>query len=1805
MKALVLHSALLLAMGSFTLLPRGPASASSPPADSVHVCASGDHEHWRRDHRPPATKPLADLDVGQARTVRLFYFLPNDRPLREDVVQRTKDEMVRVQAWFGQQMEAHGYGYTTFRVETDDQGVPVVHRVDGQHPDSHYIDGTWAAVNEVGRAFDLSKSISVVVVDISTNRINRTAAGSATGGRVSGNLLVPGGFAWHTLAHELGHTFGMGHDFRDERYIMSYGIGSSRRSLSACSAGILAVHPYFNPAVGVEWAEAPLIELLSATTYPEGAESVPIRLRVSDPDGLQQVRVRVRTRETHDPRFPVGGTELKTCRDLMGEKEAVVEIAYDGVIPSGRAHGSDLSNPKVHPISLNVTDRDFNRAAIAFDLWEVSRQHLATFDLAEQTQGGGVTAVALSADDATLASGFVSGQVQLLDLEGGRVIATLPAHTHPVLSLAFSPDGAVLASAAPDGIRLWDVAAQTRSATLPVGAGSVAFSADGATLVSGSEDGVRLWKVETQTEVISFSQSWGRWGFGGNAVAFAPDGILLAAGGDNTTVRLWEVATDEVVAVLEGHDRPVRSVAFSADGNLVASGADLGVNLWDPGTKERLVTLQGEGRGINTVALSPDGTTLASGTEDGKVDLWDVSEWLRPRPGRLLMVSGDDQQGTSGEPLAGPFVVEVRDQYGNPLPGEQVIFAVTEGDGQLAGRFTLERITSDANGRAETILTLGPAEGTNTVEASVAGLEVVSFSASAAGDAVTPRMEGDSHTWRLPDGATARLGKGRITAVAFSPTGELLAVGTYAGVWLYDVATSREVALLPSLRVFDIAFSPDGRTLASRSYPAIHLWKVATGTRMATLGPGDGVGGSGEPAVAFSPDGRILASGSYSGIRLWEVATGTRMATIDHRANSVAFSPDGRTVASASAHRVRLWEWDVATGTTVTFEGHTDRVRDVSFSPDGRTVASASYDYTVRLWDVATGSATTLEGHESWVETVSFSPDGRTVASGSVDGTVRLWDVATSQSVTLGGGGWVKSVSFSPDGRTVASGASDVRLWDVASGSGSTIARQHVGAPRSVALSPDGTTLASTTSREILLWDVAAGRMTTLSGHTGIVRSVAFSPDGATLASGSESDPMIRLWDAAAGTEIATLEALGHDWTAGLTFSADGRMIASGHGGPVKVWDLATRENTVTFDAAPANAAYTIIEAMAFSPDASALATGAVDALSPASGAWGGLFGVWDLASGTALVRQKLSKRIQAVSFAPNGTARAFGWPLDPNLPASIWEAPAGASAATLSLELPASSLGGASFSPDGSILLSGGHGLGVEVWEVATGTLIAALKGHGDHVEPVAFSRDGSTFASGGVDGTILVWDLRLVLPHPRTLAGLSGDGQEGLPNAALDEPLVVVVSDQNGNPFAGAQVTFAVTGGGGTVSVEAATTDARGQASSTLTVGLAPGPNTVEVTVGDLEPVIFTARTRSIPTTLAKVGGDSQQGLSGTPLAEPLMVSLLDQGGTPHAGEAVTFAVTAGGGTLSVTRAVTDAQGRASSALTLGRTPGANAVRVTAAGLAPVTFTAIGVVIPRTLAKHSGDDQAAGPGAQLAEPLVVSVLDQNGSAFPGAVVTFAVLGDGGILTAVSDTTDAEGLAATALTLGEEFGTYTVVATAADIEPVTFTATAKASPDFDEDGEVGFSDFFLLAHAFGGSDPRFDLDASGTVDFADFFLFAEHFGQPARAKLMALARERVGLPAGPQLRQNAPNPFNSGTALSWFQLRSGPARLEVFALNGQRVAVLHEGPRKAGLHRLRWDGRDDRGRPLASGVYVYRLVTAEAVQTRKLTLLR
>ena len=175
------------------------------------------------------------------------------------------------------------------------------------------------------------------------------------------------------------------------------------------------------------------------------------------------------------------------------------------------------------------------------------------------------------------------------------------------------------------------------------------------------------------------------------------------------------------------------------------------------------------------------------------------------------------------------------------------------------------------------------------------------------------------------------------------------------------------------------------------------------------------------------------------------------------------------------------------------------------------------------------------------------------------------------------------------------------------------------------------------------------------------------------------------------------------------------------------------------------------------------------------------------------------------------------------------------------------------------------------------------------------------------------------------------------------------------------------------------------------------------------------------------------------------------------------------------------------------------------------------------------------------------------------GVVVSFSVTAGGGLLSSTTATTDANGQAATRLTLGSELGTNTVEATVEGLEPVTFTAIGQESP---------FVSFFEL----------FELLQSGKL---------------------------VALPDHTQLLQNAPNPFNSQTVISYFLLQPGLVRLEVFTLTGQRVAVLVQGQQQSGYHRLDWNGQDDAGRPLASGIYLYRLVTSEGVLTRKLTLLK
>ena len=671
MKKQLLRFALYPIITYFICGTLNPAVAASQPSvgRGTHFCGVIDYPSNRQHsdqypNRRYARTSAANLDVGEPRTVRMIYFLPNDRPPRADVVQKMKDEIRTVQNFFADQMGAHGYGNKTFRLETDSQGTPLVHRVDGQYPDSHYLYRTEDTVfAEIERKFDVMQNIYSIVIDNSINEIRWGEGRRAIGfggrrGKNGGLVLHSGEFAWQTLAHHMGHGFGLWHDFSDGAYIMSYGPGWNR--LSPYYTEYLSVHPYFNPEIPLEAGQTSTMEFISPRTYPAGSENVSIRLKVSDSEGLYQVLLLLRTGLGHPG---AGSIEVKAGRGFMGEKDAIVEFDYDGVTPSDKF--TSLSNPAAHRIHVQTVDTAGNVSQEYFVLAEISPYHIASLE----GHTGAVHSMSFSSDGKTLASGAYDNMVKLWNVElgtniaifpGGRsmsfssdgttlasawkdtvklwdvttqqVIATL-SHTSFVHSVSFSSNGGMLASGLEDGtVQLWDVEKKENTATLEGHTDrvhSVSFSADGTLLVSGSDDNrIKLWDIKTKENITTLEGHTA----GFHSVVFSPDGRTLASGSSNRTVKLWDVATESNFATLEGHLSWISSVSFSSDGVILASagGWDNTINLWDVTTGASFATL-GYTSGFHSVSFSDDGRILAAGTKEGTVKLWDTSGWLEAR----------------------------------------------------------------------------------------------------------------------------------------------------------------------------------------------------------------------------------------------------------------------------------------------------------------------------------------------------------------------------------------------------------------------------------------------------------------------------------------------------------------------------------------------------------------------------------------------------------------------------------------------------------------------------------------------------------------------------------------------------------------------------------------------------------------------------------------------------------------------------------------------------------------------------------------------------------------------------------------------------------------------------------------------------------------------------------------------------------------------------------------------------------------------------------------------------------------------
>ena len=637
----------------------------------------------------------------------------------------------------------------------------------------------------------------------------------------------------------------------------------------------------------------------------------------------------------------------------------------------------------------------------------------------------------------------------------------------------------------------------------------------------------------------------------------------------------------------------------------------------------------------------------------------------------------------------------------------------------------------------------------------------------------------DYTKWHLPEVAKARLGKGKINEIEYSPDNRRLAVASSIGVWLYDAHTGKELDFLTRDMdwVNSVSFSLDSRSLVSGSTNGkLDLWEVATGKLIKTL-----VGHTSTIlSVCFSPDGKTLASGTGGGyddektVRLWDIATGTNviLSGYTHNVLSVCFSSDGKTLANGTGGwyddygelrggRVELW--DVKTKKLIKrLSTYTSSVNSVAFGSDDRFIAGGSGDGTVWIWDVETEELIKrLKG--LWydaITSVSFNSNGSLLA-GSSDGTVRLWDVETEKQITLTGHtASVTGVSFSGYDYYFASSSEDgtVRLWSNLLSYDDpdlmTLIIGHASSVNSVCFSSDNHLLAGgSMDGKVRLWDVEnREHIITLIGQTDFVSSVSFSPDSRSLASGS-GDGTVGLWDVGDRTNIKMLGELillrkavgsvgtgpdmiaftGHgDAVRSVCFSPDGRFLASGSGiveflggtdNTVRLWEVATGKHIKTLTGHS-----DAVGSVCFSPDGSLLA----------SGSWDKTVRLWNIATGEhtkTLIGH--TNQINSVCFSPNGHLIASG---SSDGTVRLWDTATGKVNKTLTRHT--CKVNNVSFSGDGRLIASGSYDKTVQLWEVATGKHIKTLTGHTSSVESVSFNPDGKMIASGSSDGTVLLWE-------------------------------------------------------------------------------------------------------------------------------------------------------------------------------------------------------------------------------------------------------------------------------------------------------------------------------------------------------------------------------------------------------------------------------------------------------------------------------
>jgi WD40 repeat protein len=569
----------------------------------------------------------------------------------------------------------------------------------------------------------------------------------------------------------------------------------------------------------------------------------------------------------------------------------------------------------------------------------------------------------------------------------------------------------------------------------------LAYSPDSQMLAAGGgNDPVRIWNPKTGELIREIQEPWA------HAMAFTVSGETLLVAGYQKKIRLWNFKLNKENGQLEGHKATVKALAVSPDTSTIASGSQDGiVILWDMVNKRKVIELAAHTDEVTALAFCPDkdSSLLASAGSDRVIKLWNTENnqvklkldggcgvlALAFSPdGKALYSAGDDNLIRRWDVAAGK-------QTGVYKGHDDIIVSLIAHDNAVISGGLDKTIRFWDAKSTELKRTLPRAQG-----------DCDALAVTSAGDFLA--TAGTNNTIRIfaaDNGKEVVFAPGPqapLAGLILSADNKRLASMTSDGRIIVADAIGKPVIAWDAKQTGDLLLgaTPDGKTLVTAS-GAVRFWNADTGNEIVQL-PAKGL--DTVETLAFAPDGKTIALGYHGAeIELWDWRIKKSLGSFKYPGSlfALAWSPDGKKLAAAGGAKVFVWDpntksliksFDVKEGPTPNFP----TVKVLAFGPDSRTLAAGGFDAIVRIYNLNAKNPTdpkhqqVCEGHSSAIYALAFSGDGRTLVTGSFDKTTRLWEAFSGKQIVAYRGhvGPVTGVAFVKDGRSFYSASADTTI---------------------------------------------------------------------------------------------------------------------------------------------------------------------------------------------------------------------------------------------------------------------------------------------------------------------------------------------------------------------------------------------------------------------------------------------------------------------------------------------------------------------------------------------------------------------------------------------------------------------------------------------------------------------------------------------------------------------------------------------------------------------------------------------------------